>query len=145
MLRRLCYPASVRQFDPSQYYSYVGDSRNRAQIGPAGWVPDYLVASNFLDLFKCKTFVPRSDWENLNLFEFCDSALDAEMKQAQAVQGSDSSRAAELYSDVDRKLVDRAVAVPFGSPRKEVLVSERVGNFQAHPLWGTLLDQLWVR
>jgi hypothetical protein len=25
------------------------------------------------------------------------------------------------------------------------LVSERVGNYQYHPLWGTLIDQLWVR
>jgi hypothetical protein len=25
------------------------------------------------------------------------------------------------------------------------LVSRRVGNYQYHPLWFTLLDQLWVR
>jgi hypothetical protein len=24
-------------------------------------------------------------------------------------------------------------------------VSKRVGNFQHHPMWGTLLEQLWVR
>jgi hypothetical protein len=29
--------------------------------------------------------------------------------------------------------------------RSVTLVSKRVGNYQHHPMWGTLLDQLWVR
>jgi len=29
--------------------------------------------------------------------------------------------------------------------RAVALVSPRVGNYQYHPLWFTLLDQLWVR
>ena len=29
--------------------------------------------------------------------------------------------------------------------RGAVFVSERVGNYQHHPLFGVLLDQLWVR
>jgi hypothetical protein len=35
--------------------------------------------------------------------------------------------------------------VPMYNLRGVVLVSERVGNFQFHPVWFTLLDQLWVR
>jgi len=31
------------------------------------------------------------------------------------------------------------------NPRGVALTSERAGNFQYHPLWFTLLDQLWVR
>ncbi|MBD0328918.1 MAG: hypothetical protein ICV64_02290 [Thermoleophilia bacterium] len=46
---------------------------------------------------------------------------------------------------MDRALVDRAPVVPVSSVRNRVFVSERVGNVQAHPLWGTLLDQLWVK
>ena len=44
-----------------------------------------------------------------------------------------------------RTLVDRAALVPIFGGRSLVLVSERVGNYQFHPLHGTLLDQLWVK
>ena len=40
---------------------------------------------------------------------------------------------------------DRAVAIGMYNLRPLVFVSERVGNFQFHPIWFTLLDQLWVR
>ena len=65
--------------------------------------------------------------------------------KAAALQASDPVRANELWADVDRALVDRAVVLSWGSPRNKVLLSERVGNYQSHPLWGTLLDQLWVK
>ena len=142
VLRKIGYASSVRQFDDAgRYYEYVSDSRNRAQIGWAGWVPDFLSASNFLrPLFTCKAFIPKST-ANFNLFEFCDPTLDAKMKHAAQLQGSEAD---ELWAQVDRELVDQAVTVPWSIPRKRVLVSERVGNFQAHPLWGTLIDQLWI-
>jgi hypothetical protein len=41
--------------------------------------------------------------------------------------------------------MEAAPAVPFANLRAVTLVSERVGNYQYHPLWGTLIDQLWVR
>ena len=42
-------------------------------------------------------------------------------------------------------LVDRAVTIPWSTPRYRALVSERVGDVQSHPLWGTLVEQLWVK
>jgi YVTN family beta-propeller protein len=141
VLRKIGFESSVRRFaDVDEYYPYVGDSRNGAQIGWAGWVPDILSASNFLQLFRCDSFIPKSN-ANLNLFEFCDPALDAKMEHAAQLQGSEAD---ELWAQVDRELVEQAVAVPWSIPRTRVLVSERVGNVQGHPLWGTLLDQLWV-
>jgi peptide/nickel transport system substrate-binding protein len=146
LLRRLGYRSSLRRFSSFDgYLRYVGDSRNRAQIGQAGWQADTLAASNFLQpLFTCASYVPKSPI-NLNLFEYCDPALDAKMKEAAALEASDPVRADELWAKVDRTLVDRAVTVPWSNPRNRVLVSKRVGNVQSHPLWGTLLDQLWVK
>jgi peptide/nickel transport system substrate-binding protein len=146
LLRRLGYRSSLRRFSTfDAYLRYVGDSRNRAQIGQAGWQADTLAASNFLQpLFTCASYVPKSP-TNLNLFEYCDPALDAKMKEAAALEASDPVRADELWAKVDRALVDRAVTVPWSNPRNRVLVSKRVGNVQSHPLWGTLLDQLWVK
>ena len=35
--------------------------------------------------------------------------------------------------------------IPAYNGRVIVFLSKRVGNFQYHPEWQTLLDQLWVR
>ena len=145
LLRELGYRSSLRVFpDFAAYLEYVADSRNQAQIGQWGWFAETLAASNFLRLFSCTSFLPETS-ANENASEFCDRRIDAQMRRATALQASDPARANELWAEVDRALVDRAAAVPVASSRKLVFVSERVGNYQSHPLWGTLLDQLWVK
>ena len=44
-----------------------------------------------------------------------------------------------------RQLTDRAVFLPTVTPNEVDLVSRRAGNFQNNPVWGALIDQLWVR
>ena len=61
------------------------------------------------------------------------------------MQASDPVRANELWAAVDRALVDQAAALPLANQRPVVFVSERVGNYQLHPKWTTLFDQLWVQ
>ena len=143
VFRQLGYRASVRAFN-EDLLAYIANSRNRAQLASTGWFADTLAASNFLQLFTCASFVPNSR-QNENLFEYCNPRLDSKIKKAADLQVSDSERANELSAQVDRALVDQAVALPWANPPNRVLVSERVGNYQSHPLWGTLLDQLWVK
>ena len=50
-----------------------------------------------------------------------------------------------LWRQIERELLMRAVSVPTSNIRNVDLVSERVGNYQYHPQWGALLDQLWVK
>lgn len=146
LLRQLGYRTSTRASPyAGEHFAYAADSRNRAQSGPTGWFADSIAASNFFQpLFTCASFVPKSP-ANQNIFEYCNPQLDAKIKEAAALQASDPARANELWSEIDRTLVDQAVAVPWRSPRDKALVSHRVGNYQGHPLWGTLLDQLWVK
>jgi YVTN family beta-propeller protein len=146
LLRRLGYQSSLRVI-PSlpDYGEYVADSRNRAQIGSLGWYADSTAPALFLrDLFSCGSFVPESP-SNQNLSAFCDPEIDAGITRAAAVQRSDPVRANALWVEVDRALVDRAAAVPLVNQRGVVFVSERVGNHEFHPQWGTLFDQLWVK
>ena len=42
-------------------------------------------------------------------------------------------------------LAAQAPTVPLANQQNAALTSERVGNYQYHPLWGPLLDQLWIR
>jgi YVTN family beta-propeller protein len=146
LLRELGYRTSLRAIPGfPNYLAHVSDSRNRAQIGPIGWVADILAPSDFLQTnFSCASFRPQSP-ENTNQPEFCDRDLDAEMRRAAAAQTVDAVRANDLWADVDRDLVDRAVIIPTGNGRNPVFVSDRVGNHQSHLFWGTLLDQLWVK
>jgi YVTN family beta-propeller protein len=143
LLRRLGYRSSLRVIpELPDYSAYVGNSRNRAQVGPLGWY-DAAPAFFLRDLFGCASFVPRSPG-NSNLSQFCDREIDVLMKEAADTQASDPVRANELWAEVDRALVNQAAAVPLVNQRVVVFVSERVGNYQFHPQWATLFDQLWV-
>jgi YVTN family beta-propeller protein len=143
VLRQLGYRTSQRLVT-GDFVAFIANSRNRVQIASTGWFPDTLAASNFFQLYECSSFVPNSA-QNLNLSEYCDRRLDSKIKKAAALEVSDFARASKLSAEVDRALVDEAVALPWANPPNRVLVSDRVGNYQSHPLWGTLLDQLWVR
>jgi YVTN family beta-propeller protein len=147
LLRRLGYRSSLRvipELEPD-YVEYAGDSRNRAQIGTFGWYADFASAALFLrDLFSCDSFVPARA-SNRNLSAYCDPAIDATMARATDIQASDPVRANALWAEADRALVDRAAAVPLVNQHVVGFVSERVDNYQLHPQWLTLLDQLWVR
>ena len=44
-----------------------------------------------------------------------------------------------------RELTDQAPWVSLYTQYSADFVSRRVGNYQHHPLWGTLFGQLWVR
>jgi YVTN family beta-propeller protein len=146
LLRRLGYRSSLRLIRAVPgYFHYTGDSRHRAQIGPIGWFADFAAPSLFLrGLFSCASFRP-GDPGNLNYSEFCDRRVDATMSRASAVQASDPVRASALWADAERALVDQAAMVPLVQRHAVAFVSRRVGNYQFHPQWGTLLDQLWVK
>jgi ABC-type transport system substrate-binding protein len=53
--------------------------------------------------------------------------------------------AADAWNRVDRELADEAPLVPLFNTRGLVVLSGRVGNYEYHPFWNVLLDQLWVR
>ena len=61
------------------------------------------------------------------------------------LQAEDQVAAARLWAKIDREATDQAARVATATPRNVDLVSKRVGNYQHHPLFGALLDQLWVR
>jgi YVTN family beta-propeller protein len=144
LLRRLGYRSSLRVIpELSDYGEYVGDSRNRVQLGTLGWYTDYPSAT-LQDLFSCAAFLPASS-ANHNVSAFCDPGVDAKMARAAGLQASDPVQANSLWAEADRMLVDRAATVPLVNQHVVGFVSDRVGNYQLHPQWLVLLDQLWVR
>lgn len=147
LLNRLGYKASLKTLSASVQYSYVQDSRNKAQLSYTYWSPDYNAASNFLAISTgCAGFHPAST-ASPNLAEFCDPTIDALTKRAEQTQITDPTAANTLWAQVDRQTTDAAPDVTLFTGKKLDFVSKRVGNYQYSPAVTTnfLIDQAWVK
>jgi hypothetical protein len=60
-------------------------------------------------------------------------------------QTTDPGASSRLWTQVDREITDQAPWISFVNGVVLEVKSNRVGNYQYNPQWGTLLDQLWVR
>jgi YVTN family beta-propeller protein len=139
----LGYRPSIRAFpDIESYYStFLKTPSGRVQGGFQEWIADYPAPSNFFGIMTCASARDRAG----NPGRFCSRSLDAEIRRALAQQSRDDALARALWTKIDRDATDGAAIIPVYTPRTVDLVSKRVGNYEHHPLWGVLLDQLWVR
>ena len=113
--------------------------RRRFQLSVDGdWLPDYPKPSSFLPQF----FGCNGGYSNGYV---CDRDLDRKMQQATALQVRDAGRAAALWAEIDRLIVDRAYWVPTVNSHSPELVSKRLRNFQYNPIWDFIADQAWLR
>jgi peptide/nickel transport system substrate-binding protein len=143
-LRRIGYRAALKVVSEPAFQRTVGRRSTGAQVISGGWGADYPTASDFIELkLSCREFRPNSDFNN-NI-GFCDPAIDRRIDRAIALQVARPQAANRLWARIDHELVDRAVWLPTVTPKTSDFVSRRVGNYQFHPLWGVLVDQLWVR
>jgi peptide/nickel transport system substrate-binding protein len=126
--------------DFDKYFSYVIGHEGRTQLAAVNWIADYIAPANFLFEFACPRLLGGP-----NLSEFCSPRIDALMRRAAKAQTANPALALALWAKVDRTVADEAPAIFLANPRGITLVSKRVGNFQTHPQYGPLLDQLWVQ
>jgi peptide/nickel transport system substrate-binding protein len=141
LLRRLGYRTSLRVLPVGyDYFHVVADSRTAAQIGMYGWLADYPTPSTFFNqIFSCSGRVPHSP-DSANPSQLCDPPLDRAVQRALAAGGTPRA-----WEPAERRLVTVAPAVPLDVHRRTVLSSDRTGDVQQHPMWGTLLERAWVR
>ena len=140
LLQELGYRTSLKVVNVGfDYFNAAGDPRNHAQIGIAGWVADYPTPANFLDLLSCASAaVP----DSLNLSRFCSPALDREAAAAQAAEGPAAEAA---WAVVTRHLTQLAPVVPITSRQRTYFASARAGNVLQNPMFGVMLERVWVR
>ena len=139
LLNRLGYKASRTALPPNAFlpHTFLG-SRRAAQIFVAAWAADYPSAGAFIKpALSCNA--------DQNDSGFCNPRVDGEMRRAENLQPTDPRAANAQWAHIDRELVDAAPWIPTSSARSLDFVSKRVGNFQFHPQWLVLFDQLWVR
>jgi peptide/nickel transport system substrate-binding protein len=80
----------------------------------------------------------------VNDAEFCNPVIDNAVQHAQALEPTAAAAANGVWAGIDRQITGQAPWVPLYNPRLDIATSSRVGNFQYHPFFGLLLDQLWV-
>jgi peptide/nickel transport system substrate-binding protein len=144
-LRMLGYRASLKLVPNAAWDRIIGHTaQTHAQVLSGGWGADFPSASEFIQLkLSCSEFHPERE-HNSNP-GFCDPAIDRQINRALALQVSRPTEANALWARIDHELVDRAVWLPLVTPKTTDFVSKRLGNYQFHPLWSVLIDQLWVR
>ena len=144
LLRRLGYRASLRLLPDAEFLRYTDDSRNGAQVVSGGWGADYPSPSSFIGKLTCGAFIPNSE-STFNTGQFCDREFDRKVAHAEQLQLTSRAGSLHAWAQLDRELTDRAVWLPTVTGTLTDIVSNRVGNYQSHPFWGVLVDQLWVR
>ena len=146
LLDQLGFRAGLKKVDPAKYFAVVGDSRQRPQIGFGSWFSDYPSPAGFLPLlFTCASFVPANGPANVNFAEFCDPAVDRQLRAAAALQAQNPAAATVAWQKAERTILELAPIVPMDNTRNVDLVSKRLGNYQYSPQFGLLLDQAWVK
>jgi peptide/nickel transport system substrate-binding protein len=133
-LRALGYRARMKVVSEETYGRTLGS--DDVQAAWWGWVADYPSAA---------TWIPPQYSCAGNQSGFCDRRSERDIEKAIALQATDPSAANAIWAGVDRMLTDRAVFVHLLVGQLPYFVSERVGNYQYHPVHELLLDQFWVR
>ena len=147
LLQQLGYKASLKTLSASVEYSYVQDSKNKAQMDFSYWSPDYPAASDFLNLeIGCAGYNPGST-SSPNLSEFCNPSIEATTKRALTQQQTNLSAANVLWSQLDKAVTAQAPQVTLYTAKRLDFVSSRVGNFTWSPAVTSnfLIDQAWVK
>jgi peptide/nickel transport system substrate-binding protein len=134
LLDELGYRGSVKAVPPKALYS----PGHQFQMVISGWGAEFPAASNLIvPLHTC-------DASLAPLSGFCDPRIDAMIDRASGLQLEDPAAASALWAEIDREIVDQAPYLWLANGIHVEFVSERVGNYQWHPQWGGLFNQLWV-
>jgi peptide/nickel transport system substrate-binding protein len=144
LLDDLGYRASLHAVPNDRFWTDLYDPRLKIQVSfGGGWVADFpCPATFFVPLLSCQS---ADEPGTNNWARFCDPHVDALTSQAQATQLTDPAAARRLWAQADRIVTDQAPYVPIDNGGTAGFFSSRAGNYQTSPVYGPLLDQMWVR
>jgi YVTN family beta-propeller protein len=143
LLDDLGYRARLHAVSSDQFYPGNAPRTDiQVSIG-GGWGADFPAPSTFFGpLLSCRSV---DEPGTQNSARFCDPHVDALTSQAQAAQLNDPAAARRLWALADRIVTDQAPYVPVLNAGTAGFVSSRLGNYQESPVYGPLVDQMWVR
>jgi YVTN family beta-propeller protein len=146
LLRQLGYRATLRHVSAGPSGKAVLSPQRKVQLGMAGFGGDIPTVSNyFVPDLSCRSLQHPNPNGALNLSRYCNPHADKLASKAQALQVTDPAAARRVWAQLYRLISNQAPVVPVFSLSPTVFVSARVGNYQEQPMYGPLLDQIWVR
>ena len=126
------------------YFSYIADSRHRAQIGSGGVAPRLPRRVEHAATAPLRRVRP-----GLSQPEQLLGVLRPPHRRAHAARLPDAGRRRPAATRCGPRPTSasptEAAVVPLINAKSITFVSRRVGNFQYSQQWGVLYDQLWVR
>ena len=132
-LRKLGYRVTVKHYaTDNAYFSSSYNDWRHIDAYVSGWIQDYPAPANFFSAMSCA-----------NNPYTCSPALDRTLARTAATAAAAGSN--DAWTNLDRTLTRQALMVPFITPKAVDFVAKRVGNYQHHPEFDLLIDQLWVR
>ncbi len=122
--------ARPKIIEGSVFFTTVGNQRTKAQAGFTNWFQDFPHPGNFLFLVAGDTIQPTN---NQNFGNVDDPEINTAIKE---LNPKELSEASDGYAEIDRKLVERAHVVPYGSKKIPLITSERIAfeNVLFHPV-----------
>jgi len=131
VLRELGYRARAHIVAHDAYFKTNWRAVHMACIGAADPQP-----ADFFGIFDCRS-PSDNPW-------FCDQRLDADVRRARSLEGTDLPAANALLRKLDREVTDRAIFLPLDNPYYYDFVSVRV-RYVGDPQFGLIVDQASLR
>lgn len=145
VLSDLGYDAALQSISGDIQFTYIQNTNNKVQISVTQWYQDYPAPSNFLNvLFGCDSFKPGSD-SSVNMSGFCNKDLNARMKAAMVLAGTDPAAANKEWAKIDQDMMALAPAIPLFTPKDVDLISKRTGNYEFSSQTHWLVGNSWVQ
>jgi peptide/nickel transport system substrate-binding protein len=133
VLKQIGFDAELRIVEASNYFTTIGNQRTKSQIGFANWFQDFPHPRNFMFLVQGASI---QNTNNQNYGNVDDPEINRLLDQAN--KEADLEKAAPMYAQVDKLLVERAHTAPYGHRKLANFTSERV-DFEnctvTHPVY----------
>jgi peptide/nickel transport system substrate-binding protein len=120
MLNKIGLKAELKVIDAGVYFQTVGNDKTKAAIGATNWFQDFPHPANFLFLVDGATNQPTN---NQNFSRVDDPELN---KLIDEVQAAPADGATEQAAEADKRIVDEAFEIPYGTEKVATFLSERM-------------------
>jgi peptide/nickel transport system substrate-binding protein len=140
------YKAVPQLLAASIQYPYVQNSSNLGKwnVGWSAWYQDYPAPSDFLNvLLGCTTIHPNSD-ASPNIAEYCDHTTQSQINHAEAIEHTQPSAGAALWTKIDQEDTNAAPWVDLYNPKQIDFLSKNVHGYEWGPQWYIFIDRLWL-
>jgi peptide/nickel transport system substrate-binding protein len=145
LLNELGFKATTRLLGLGPYFTFIATSPEKVQMA-GSWILSTTRSGSdtIVGTFTCPDFPTEFPYIGYPA-AFCSRPIDAQVTKAEALDATDPVAATRLWAKIDRAMVDAAPAVMAFNPTDVTFLSQRVGNYEHHPQYQIMLDQLWVQ